>query len=58
MSASPQPKLILSLSEAAELLGIKPSQLYEHTRTRARVRQRIPIPHLTRQADSLPPRES
>ncbi len=43
---SDQPKLVLSLSEAAELLGIKPSQLYEHTRTRARVRQRIPIPHL------------
>jgi excisionase family DNA binding protein len=46
MSAGPQHKLILSLSEAAELLGIKPSQLYEHTRERARVRQRIPIPHL------------
>jgi len=41
-----QPKLLLSLSEAAELLGLKPSQLYEHTRERARVRQRIPIPHL------------
>ena len=43
---SDQPKLVLNLSEAAELLGIKPSQLYEHTRTRARVRQHIPIPHL------------
>ena len=43
---SDQPKLLLNLSEAAELLGIKPSQLYEHTRERARVRQRIPIPHL------------
>jgi predicted DNA-binding transcriptional regulator AlpA len=39
-------KLVLNLSEAAELLGIKPSQLYEHTRSRARARQRIPIPHL------------
>ena len=39
-------KLVLSLTEAADLLGIKPSQLYEHTRERARVRQRIPIPHL------------
>lgn len=43
---SDQPKLVLNLSEAADLLGIKPSQLYEHTRTRSRVRQRIPIPHL------------
>jgi len=43
---SDQPKLVLNLSEAAELLGIKPSQLYEQTRTRARVRQGIPIPHL------------
>jgi excisionase family DNA binding protein len=43
---SDQPKLVLNLSEAAELLGIKPSQLYEHTRARARARQRIPIPHL------------
>lgn len=43
---SDQPKLVLNLSEAADLLGIKPSQLYEHTRSRARVRQRIPIPHL------------
>jgi excisionase family DNA binding protein len=43
---SDQPKLVLNLSEAAELLGIKPSQLYEYTRERARVRQRIPIPHL------------
>ena len=43
---SDQSKLVLNLSEAAELLGIKPSQLYGHTRERARVRQRIPIPHL------------
>jgi len=41
-----QLKLVMNLSEAAELLGIKPSQLYEHTRERARVRQRVPIPHL------------
>ena len=43
---SNQPKLLLNLSEAAKLLGLKPSQLYEHTRERARIRQRIPIPHL------------
>jgi predicted DNA-binding transcriptional regulator AlpA len=43
---SNQPKLVLNLSKAAELLGIKPSQLYEHTRARVRARQRIPIPHL------------
>jgi predicted DNA-binding transcriptional regulator AlpA len=43
---SDQPKLVLNLSEAAGLLGIKPSQLYEQTRSRARVRQRIPLPHL------------
>ena len=43
---SNQPKLVLNLSEAAELLGIRPSQLYEHTRARARARQRIPLPHL------------
>ena len=43
---SDQPKLVLNLSEAAEILGIKPSQLYEHTRARSRARQRIPIPYL------------
>jgi excisionase family DNA binding protein len=46
MSEHSNTKLILNLTEAAELLGIKPSQLYEHTRARARARQRIPIPHL------------
>jgi hypothetical protein len=46
MNTQPQPKLILNLREATDLLGIRPCQLYEHTRTRARVRQRIPIPHL------------
>jgi predicted DNA-binding transcriptional regulator AlpA len=46
MNTQPQPRLILNLREAADLLGIRPSQLYEQTRTRARVRQRIPIPHL------------
>ena len=39
-------KLILNLTEAADLLGIKPTALYELTRTRARVRQRIPLPFL------------
>ena len=48
MSTDSQPtqKLILSLAEASALLGIKPSALYELTRNRARVRQRIPIPYL------------
>jgi len=46
VSTFPAEKLVLNLQEAAELLGLKPSQLYEHTRERARVRQRIPIPHL------------
>jgi len=46
MNNQPQPKLILNLSEAADLLGIRPSQLYEDTRSRSRSRQRIPIPHL------------
>jgi excisionase family DNA binding protein len=41
---SSQPKLLLSLTEAAELLGLKPSNLYELTRTRSRVRQAHPIP--------------
>ena len=43
---SNQPKLLLSLSEAAELLGLKPTNLYELTRSRSRVRQVHPIPHL------------
>jgi hypothetical protein len=43
---SDQPKLVLNLSEAAELLGHTPTQLYERTRARGRARQRIPIPHL------------
>jgi excisionase family DNA binding protein len=45
-SENSKPKLILSLSEAAELLGIQPTTLYEFTRSRARARQRLPIPHL------------
>jgi excisionase family DNA binding protein len=43
---SPAPKLVLSLVEAASLLGVTPSTLYELTRSRARARQRTPIPHL------------
>ena len=39
-----QTKLLLNLTEAARLLGLCPSSLYELTRNRARVRQRIPIP--------------
>lgn len=42
---SSQPKLLLSISEAAELLGLTKEQLYELTRTRSRVRQAHPIPH-------------
>jgi excisionase family DNA binding protein len=41
---SSQPKLLLSLSEAADLLGLKPSNLYELTRARSRARQAHPIP--------------
>jgi predicted DNA-binding transcriptional regulator AlpA len=43
---SNQTKLLLNLLEGAELLGIQPAQLYEHTRARSRARQRIPIPYL------------
>jgi len=39
-------KLLLSLSEAAELLGLKPTALYQLTRTRSLVRQAYPIPFL------------
>lgn len=39
-----QPKLLLSLLEAADLLGLKPSNLYELTRARSRARQAHPIP--------------
>ena len=38
---SNQPKLLLSLSEAAELLSLNKQQLYELTRTRSRIRQMI-----------------
>lgn len=43
---SNQPKLLLSLSEAAELLGLKTAALYQLTRTRSLVRQAHPIPFL------------
>ena len=39
-----EPKLLISFSEAAELLGLKPHQLYQLTRNRSRVRQAHPIP--------------
>ncbi len=42
---STQP-LLLSISEAAGLLGLTKEQLYQLTRERSRVRQRLPIPHL------------
>lgn len=38
--------LLLNLSQAAELLGLKPSNLYELTRSRSRVRQAIPLPYV------------
>ena len=41
---SNQPKLLLSFSEAAELLGLKPHQLYQLTRNRSRAKQIHPIP--------------
>ena len=36
--------LLLNLSQAAELLGLKPSNLYELTRSRSRMRQKFPLP--------------
>lgn len=39
-------KLVLPLSEAAELLGITSKQLYSLTRSRSQSRQLIPIPHM------------
>ena len=44
--SQPTQKIILSLVEASALLGIKPSALYDLTRSRARARHRLPIPHL------------
>ena len=41
-----QPKLLLSLAEAAELLSLNKQQLYELTRTRSRIRQAIPLPYV------------
>ena len=38
--------LLVSLSEAASLLGLTDNQLYEICRTRSRVRQKHPIPHV------------
>jgi len=40
---STQP-LLVSLSEAASLLGLTKNQLYEICRTRSRIRQACPIP--------------
>lgn len=42
---SDQP-LVLSLSQAAELLGLTKEQLYELTRRRSRVRSAVPLPSL------------
>jgi excisionase family DNA binding protein len=39
-------KLLLNLSEAAQLLGLTPPQLYQLTRERSRLRQVRPIPFL------------
>lgn len=43
---SNQPKLLLSISEAAELLGLSTGSLYQLTRNRSRIRQAHPIPCL------------
>ena len=37
--------LVISISEAASLLGLTKEQLYELTRGRARLRSAHPIPH-------------
>jgi excisionase family DNA binding protein len=37
-------KLVLSITEAAELLGLSKDQLYSLTRERSRMRQRVPLP--------------
>lgn len=42
---STQP-LLLNLTQAAEFLGLKPTQLYQLTRQRSLVRQAIPLPHI------------
>lgn len=42
----PESKLLLSLADAADLLGLKPTALYQLTRTRSLVRQAYPIPFL------------
>ncbi len=39
-------KLLVSLAEAAELLGLKTQQLYELTRSRSRARHAIPLPYV------------
>lgn len=36
--------LVLSLEQAADLLGLTKEQLYQLTRTRSLIRQRVPIP--------------
>lgn len=38
--------LLVSLADAASLLGLTPEQLYELTRHRSRVRQAIPLPYV------------
>ena len=35
---------LLSLEQAAQLLGLTKDQLYELTRNRSRMRQRVPLP--------------
>jgi predicted DNA-binding transcriptional regulator AlpA len=40
----PDQQLLISLSQAALLLGLTDKQLYELTRNRSRIRQRIPLP--------------
>jgi hypothetical protein len=42
---SSQQKLLVSLAEAAELLGLK-TQQHELTRSRSRARQAVPLPYV------------
>jgi predicted DNA-binding transcriptional regulator AlpA len=43
---SVQEPILLSLQQAAEFLGLTPSQLYEITRVRYRKRHAVPLPYI------------
>lgn len=42
----PDQPLLISISDAAALLGLTKEQLYELTRNRSRVRQAVPLPYV------------